>query len=161
MCQNVFVDILIRCFWVCVRISEFRILIFQLLTEFKFTPGPTAKSILGYSNAFNRVTGTLKARNFDPAQIKFPKGSSHFWLHYGVLEYDLKKNVFRFLPAIAPLEVAKGEAARELVLEVPEKPKRGRLVFWVMKTRFFSKSGDRKYPSYAKGGVGIGIVHCY
>ncbi|MDP2685880.1 MAG: hypothetical protein Q8O62_01580 [Aequorivita sp.] len=130
----------------------------KLLKEFKFTAGPDGWNILGPVVAFDTKTGTLNAASFDPGRLKFPKGSTHFFLDYGVLEYDLKTEVFRFILNEGTLVVEKGDEARELVLEVPEKPMKGGLVFGVVKVRFYQKVGDQFYESGAKGGVGIGVV---
>ncbi len=130
----------------------------KLLKEFKFTGGPDGRSILGPIVALDETTGTLKAVAFDPGRLKFPKGSTHFFMDYGVLEYDVKTDSFRFILNEGTLVVEKGDEARELVLEVPEKPKKGKLVFGIVKVRFYQKVGDRFYESGAKGGVGIGVV---
>ena len=130
----------------------------KLLKEFKFTAGPDGWNILGPVAAFDPTTGTLKAASFDPQRLKFPKGSTHFFLDYGVLEYDLKKDAFRFILNQDTLVVEKEDEARELVLEVPEKPTKGKLVFGVVKVRFYQKLGEQFYESGARGSVGIGVV---
>lgn len=129
----------------------------KLLREFKFTPGPKTLDILGPCVDFDAKTGVVKAASFDPDRLKFPNGATHFFLNYGVLECDSKRNVFRFILNEGDLVVAKGDEARELVLEVPDRPKRGRLVFGVVKVQFYEKLSDRFYKSGAKGAVGIGV----
>jgi hypothetical protein len=130
----------------------------KLLKEFKFTMGPDGLNILGPVVTFDTQTGTLNAVSFDPTRLKFPKGSSHFFLDYGVLEYDIKKSAFLFILNEGTLIVEKGDEARELVLEVPKKPKKGSVVFGVVKVQFYQKLPDRFYKSFAKGAVGIGVV---
>ncbi len=130
----------------------------RMIGEFRFTPGPDAREILGPGVNFNQITGVLTAPGFDPERLRFPKGTTHFFINYGVLEYDLKANVFRFILNDGALVFAKGDDARELVLEVSEKPKKGRLVFGVVKAQFYEKLPDRFYKSFAKEAVGIGIV---
>lgn len=130
----------------------------KLLSEFKFTEGPKTRDILGPSVDFDAETGVLKALWFDPDRLKFPKGSTHFFIEYGILAYDLKREVFRFILNEGTLAVERGEEARELVLEVPDRPKQGRLVFGVVKVRFYQHENDKFYKSYAKESVGIGVV---
>ena len=130
----------------------------KLLKEFKFTMGPDGLNILGPVVTFDTQTGTLNAVSFNPTRLKFPKGSSHFFLDYGVLEYDIKKSAFLFILNEGTLIVEKGDEARELVLEVPKKPKKGSVVFGVVKVHFYQKLPDRFYKSFAKGAVGIGVV---
>lgn len=130
----------------------------KLLGEFKFTGGPRTLDILGPGFDFDPKTGILTAASFDPDRMKFPKGTTHFFINYGVLEYDLTGDSFRFILNEETLVVKKGDESQELVLEVPEKPKRGRLVFGVVKVQFYEKLPDRFYESFAKGAVGIGIV---
>jgi len=52
----------------------------RLLSEFKFTAGPNTRNILGSNYDFNVKTGTIKVSSFDPARLKFPKGTTHFFL---------------------------------------------------------------------------------
>ncbi len=130
----------------------------KLLGEFKFTKRPGVRDILGPLTDFDAKTGTLKAVAFDPKRLGFPKGATHFGLKYGVLEYDLKRDTFRFILNKGELMVAAEDKAKELVLEVPEKPKKGTTAFGVVKVRFYQKLPDRFYTSYAKGSVGIGVV---
>lgn len=130
----------------------------KLLREFKFTKGPDARDILGPIADLNSETGALKAVAFDPKRLRFPKGSTHFFIQYGVLEYDLKESAFRFIQNTDALVVAKEDEAKELVLEVPEKPKKGCAVFGFVKVQFYQKLPDRFYKSFAKGAVGIGVV---
>lgn len=130
----------------------------KLLREFKFTKGPGTRDILGPIADLDTKTGVLKAVAFDPKRLKFPKGSTHFYLQYGVLEYTLKGNAFRFILNTDALVVAKEDEAKDLVLEVPEKPKKGSAVFGVVKVQFYQKLPDRFYKSFAKGAVGIGVV---
>ncbi|MCG2418402.1 hypothetical protein K8089_05150 [Aequorivita sp. F47161] len=130
----------------------------ELLSEFRFTQGPNSWDIFGSGVAFDTNTGVLKASSFDPQRLKFPKGSTHFFINYGVLEYDLKNDSFRFIIAEETLVVAKEDEARELVLEVGEMPKKGSLIFGVVKVQFHQKSSDKFYKSFAKGAVGIGVV---
>ena len=130
----------------------------KLLREFKYTAGLDARGILGPAFNFDAKTGTLKAVAFDPERLRFPKGNTHFSINYGVLEYDLKRNSFRFILNDSTLMVEEGDEARELVLEVPEKPKKGSMVFGVVKVQFYQMLPDKFYKSYAKGGLGIGVV---
>lgn len=130
----------------------------KLLREFKFTQGPKTQDILGPGFDFDAKTGVLKASWFDPERLKFPKGNTHFFLNYGVLEYNLKGNAFRLMLNQGTLIVEKGDEARELVLEVPEKTKKGSMVFGVVMVQFHQKSSDKFYASGAKGGIGIGVV---
>ena len=129
----------------------------KLLREFKFTNGPQTRDVLGPITDFNAETGTLKAVAFDPKRLKFPKGSTHFFMQYGVLEYDLKTKAFRFL-AGDEVVVAAEEVARELELTCAENPVANREVFGVVKVQFYQKLPDRFYKSFAKGAVGIGVV---
>ncbi|MDX1783147.1 MAG: hypothetical protein R3361_03215, partial [Aequorivita vladivostokensis] len=76
----------------------------------------------------------------------------------GLLEYNLKGNTFRFILNTDALVVAKEDDAKELVLEVPEKPEKRSVVFGVVKVQFYQKLPDRFYKSFAKGAVGIGVV---
>src|SRR5690606_39309197 len=69
----------------------------RLLSEFKFTSGPKTCDILGSNFDFDVKTGSLKVASLEADRLKFPKGSTHFFLNYGVLEYDLKGNRFRFI----------------------------------------------------------------
>ncbi|MAO48753.1 MAG: hypothetical protein CL527_08625 [Aequorivita sp.] len=130
----------------------------KLLREFRFTKGPGARDILGPIADLNVKTGILKAVAFDPKRLKFPKGSTHFYLQYGLLEYNLKGNTFRFILNTDALVVAKEDDAKELVLEVLEKPEKRSVVFGVVKVQFYQKLPDRFYKSFAKGAVGIGVV---
>lgn len=130
----------------------------KLLREFKFTKGPDARDILGPIADLNTETGILKAVAFDPKRLKFPKGSTHFFMQYGVLEYNLRENAFRFILNEGTLVVAKDDEAQELILEVPEKSKKGCTVFGVVKVQFYQKLPDRFYKSFAKGAVGIGVI---
>lgn len=129
-----------------------------LLRAFKFTKGPDVRDILGPAAVFNPETGVLKAVAFDPERLKFPKGNTHFSLEYGVLEYDLKGNAFRFILNNGPMMVEEGDEAQELVFEVSEIPIAGREVFGVVKLQFYQKSSDKFYRSMAKGGIGIGVI---
>lgn len=130
----------------------------MLLREFKFTKGPQTSDVLGPMADFNAETGVLKAVAFDPRRLKFPKGSTHFFMQYGVLEYDLKGNAFRLILNKGTIMVGQGDEARELVLEVPEKPVAGREVFGIVKVQFYQQMADRFYKSLAKGAVGFGVV---
>lgn len=130
----------------------------KLLGEFKFTAGPTTSDILGPGYDFNTATGVLNAVAFDPTRLKFPKGSTHFFINYSVLEYNLKSNLFKMILNEETLIVEKDAESRELVLEVPEPPKKGNLVFGVVKVQFYQHENDQFYKSHAKGAVGIGIV---
>ncbi|MGB3343055.1 MAG: hypothetical protein WBA61_04010 [Aequorivita sp.] len=130
----------------------------RLLGEFKFAAGPQTRDILGSGFDFNVKTGVLKAPGFDPDRLKFPKGTTHFFINYGVLEYDLKANRFRFILNEGTLVVEKGDEPQELVMEVPEKPKKGRVVFGVVKVQFYEKLPDKFYKSFARTAVGIGVV---
>lgn len=130
----------------------------KLLCDFKFTQGPTVHDILGPVVDFNKETGVLNAVAFDPKRLKFPKGSSHFSIQYGVLEYDLKTNAFRFILNDGNLMFQEGDEAQELVFEVPERPSAGVAVFGVVKVQFYVGMTDRFCKSFAKGAVGIGIV---
>ena len=117
----------------------------RLLNEFKFTKGPTTREILGPIASVNAKTGTLKVLGFDPKELKFPKGSTHFFLNYGVLEYDLKNNLFRFILSEEKVIFEKGADAHDLV-------------FGVVKVQFCKKWADGFDISFAKGAVGIGVV---
>lgn len=130
----------------------------RLLSDFKFTAGPNTRDILSWGYDFDVKTGALKVNSFDAARLKFPKGTTHFFLDYGVLEYDFKGNRFRVLLSDNTLVIAKGDEIRELFLEVAEKPKKGRLVFGIVKVQFYEKLTDAFYKSFAKGAVGIGVV---
>lgn len=130
----------------------------KLLREFKYTAGPDARGILGSVLDFDAKTGRLKAVAFDPERLRFPKGNTHFSINYGVLEYDLKRNSFWFILNERTLMVEEGDEARELVLEIPEKPKKGSMVFGVVKVQFYQMLPDKFYKSHAKRGVGIGVV---
>ena len=79
-------------------------------------------------------------------------------MQYGMLEYDLKGNAFRLILNKGTIMVAQGDEARELVLEVPEKPVAGREVFGIVKVQFYQQMADRFYKSLAKGAVGFGVV---
>lgn len=129
-----------------------------LLCDFKFTNGPTVRDILGPIASLNKETGVLTAIAFDPKRLKFPKGSTHFSIEYGALEYSLKWNAFRFILNAGNLMVEKGDDAGELVFEIPEKPSIGAMVFGIVKVQFYQQSSNKFYKSFAKGGVGIGIV---
>ncbi len=130
----------------------------KLLREFKFTKGPGIRDILGPVANLDTKSGVLKAVAFEPKRLKFPKGTTHFFMQYGVLEYDLKGNAFRFILNEETLIVEQGDEAQELVLEVPEKPKKGSAVFGVVKVQFYQKLPDRFYKSFSKDSVGIGVV---
>lgn len=130
----------------------------KLLSEFKFTAGPTTKNIIGPVYDFNIATGMLNAVAFDPTRLKFPKGSTHFFINYGVLEYNLKSNLFKMILNEETLVIEKDAEAEALILEVPEPPKKGNLVFGVVKVQFYQQENDKFYKSHAKGAVGIGIV---
>ncbi len=128
----------------------------KLLREFKFTNGPQARDILGPMADLNTETGILKAVAFDPERLRFPKGSTHFFIQYAVLEYDLKANTFRFLSGDQVVFAAEDEAG-ELVLNATESPVPNREVFGIVKVQFYQKLSDRFYKSFAKGAVGIGV----
>ncbi len=128
------------------------------LSDFKFTAGPNTRDILSSSYDFDVKKGTLKVSSFDSARLKFPKGTTHLFLDYGVLEYDVKGNRFRFLQNDKTLTIAKGDEMQDLFLEVTEKPKKGRLVFGIVKVQFYEKLPDAFYKSFAKGALGIGVV---
>lgn len=130
----------------------------KLLTEFKFTAGPQLRDILGPGVVFNAKTGDLKAPYFDANMLKFPKGTTHFFINYGLLEYDLKSGKFRFILNEEDVVVEKEEEARKILLAVQEKPKKGRLIFGVVKVQFYKKTGALFYKSFAKSAVGIGVV---
>lgn len=129
----------------------------KLLREFKFTKGPGTRDILGPIADLDVKTGILKAVAFDPKRLKFPKGTTHFLLQYGVLEYNLRANDFRFFVGDEVM-VAADDVARELTLTCAQSPVVGRKVFGVVKVQFYQKLPDRFYKSFAKGAVGIGVV---
>ncbi len=129
----------------------------KLLREFKFTKGPGTRDILGPIADLDIKTGILKAVAFDPKRLKFPKGTTHFLLQYGVLEYNLRANDFRFFVGDEVM-VAADDVARELTLTCAQSPVVGRKVFGVVKVQFYQKLPDRFYKSFAKGAVGIGVV---
>ena len=130
----------------------------KLLSQFKFTNYPTTTDIIGPVYDFNPTTGVLNADAFDPTRLKFPKGSTHFFINYGVLEYDLKSKVFKFTLNKETLIIEKNAEARALVLEVPEPPNKENLVFGVVKVQFYQHENCQFYKSHAKGSVGIGVV---